>query len=96
MSNDIVQRLNRSAATAPKHESYLMEEAAEEIGRLRREAMKMRITAVELGAIKTSAACMGLWMLDNGVSEDGSMRRAAKTLRRLLARKTSTPPDGRR
>lgn len=62
-------------ATAPE----IFERAADEIERL-------RITDEERQAVRTAAGCMGMWMLENGVTEDESMRRSAATLRGLLER----------
>ena len=43
-------------------------------------------TDAEREAIKVAAGCMGMWMIENGVAEDGSMGRAATTMRGLLER----------
>ena len=44
------------------------------------------LTDEERQAVRTAAGCMGMWMMENGVAEDESMRRSAATLRGLLER----------
>jgi hypothetical protein len=44
------------------------------------------LTDEERKAVKTAVGAMGIWMADNNVMEDESMRRAVLTLRSLLER----------
>ena len=44
------------------------------------------LTDEERAAVRTAAGCMGMWMLENGVTEDESMQRSSATLRGLLER----------
>lgn len=94
---DIVTRL-RDRAYSFKAPDPLLEEAANEIERLRWKAKtsesaaryasdrKPTLTPEEREAVKTAAGATAIWMADNGVTEDESMRRAIITIRGLLER----------
>jgi hypothetical protein len=56
------------------------------IGRLVAENQRLRLTDDERAAIKTAVGGMCLWMKENEVTEDESLRRRCATLRKLLAR----------
>jgi hypothetical protein len=56
------------------------------IGRLVAENQRLRLTDEEREAIKTAVGGMCLWMKENEVTEDESLRRRCVTLRNLLAR----------
>lgn len=60
-------------------ERKLMAQAAAELQRL-------QLTDEERKAIKTAVGCMVLWITENGLLEDESLRLAVVTLRGLLER----------
>ena len=56
------------------------------IARLSAEVERLRITDDERAAIKTAVGGMCLWMKENEVTEDESLRRRCAVLRNLLER----------
>jgi hypothetical protein len=67
-----------------KRDAQAREYAAESAGE--RTSRSLTLTDDEREAIKTAVGAMCIWMTDNNVTEDESMRRAVLAIRDLLKR----------
>jgi hypothetical protein len=67
-----------------KRDAQAREYAAESVGE--RTSRSLTLTDDEREAIKTAVGAMCIWMTDNNVTEDESMRRAVLAIRDLLKR----------